>query len=138
MGLCLVVYEGGEDLEEVAVGGYSDFGALRDYVTRELEPAGRAGSRFPMFILHSDCDGEWSVADCERLREELAVIAREMQARPPVAFASEWQRSEASSMGLVPRNAFESFLALSGGFLVEALQDLVEFALKRRAPISFQ
>ncbi|NNB94915.1 hypothetical protein HI113_13520 [Corallococcus exiguus] len=137
MGLCLVVHEGDEDLEEVAVGGYSDFNALRDYVTRELE-AGKLGSRFPVFMMHSDCDGEWSVPECERLREELAVIAGEMQARPPVAFASEWQRSEAGSMGLVPRNAFESFLAVSGGFLVEALQDLVEFALERRAPISFQ
>nr|WP_242595202.1 Imm70 family immunity protein [Corallococcus exiguus] len=135
--MCLVVYEGDEDLEEVAVGGCSDFNALRDYVTRELE-AGKLGSRFPVLIVHSDSDGEWSVPECERLREELAVIAGEMQARPPVAFASEWQRSEASSMGLVPRNAFESFLAVSGGFLVEALQNLVEFALERRAPISFQ
>ncbi|MCP3097786.1 immunity 70 family protein [Myxococcus sp. K15C18031901] len=137
MSLYLCVYEDDEDLEGFQVGPYTDFGAFRDYVTRELE-AGSAGSRFPTLILHSDCDGEWSVAECERLRDELARIAIEMKARPAVEFSSEWQRIEAQSAGLVPRNALESFLDVNGGFLVESLQRLTEFALEHRAPISFQ
>ncbi|NOK20592.1 Imm70 family immunity protein [Corallococcus carmarthensis] len=138
MGLYLCVFEEDEELEGVEVGAYADFGAFRDHVTRELEPAGRVGSRFPTLIMHSDCDGEWSAAECERLRDELATIAKELKARPAVAFTSEWQRNVAKSIGLVPQNAFESFIDVDGEFLIERLQGLAEFAIKRQAPILFQ
>lgn len=137
MGLYLCVFEGDEELEGVEVGLYADFNALRDYVTRELE-AGKLGSRFPTLIVHSDCDGEWSASECEKLRDELAVIAMELKARPAVGFTSEWQRTVAKSVGLVPRNAFESFIDVDGEFLIERLQGLAEFAYRYQSPILFQ
>jgi len=68
MGLYLYIFEGDEDVDGVEVGGYTDCNALRDCVVSQLE-AGEAGSRFP-----TDCDGEWSVAECQRLQGELTQI----------------------------------------------------------------
>ena len=102
VGLYLCIFDGDDEVDGDEVGPYSDFGGLRDYVVRELE-GGRAGSQFPTFILHSDCDGEWSVTECVRLRTELAQIRSAMQARPPVPFVSDLQRNVAQSFGLVPK-----------------------------------
>jgi hypothetical protein len=137
MGLYLCIFDGEEDIDGVEVGAYADFGALRDYIVRELED-GTAGSRFPVFILHSDCDGEWSTAECEALQSELNEIATALRDLPAVNFSSEWQKNVAKSVGLYPRNAFESFIDVDGEFLLERLQNLVNTALKRRLPILFQ
>ena len=137
MGLYLCVFEGDEDVDGVEVGPYADFNALRDHIVRHLE-GGRAGSRFPTFILHSDSDGEWSLAECSALREELAMISAELMARPAVEMASDWQKSLARSIGLVPRNAFESFIDVDGEPLIQRLQELVDGALRRGRPITFQ
>ena len=67
MGLYLCIFDGDEDVNGVEIGPYADYNALRDYIVRELE-TGNAVSEFPAFILHADCDAEWSIADC-RLRE---------------------------------------------------------------------
>src|SRR5262245_26938261 len=109
MSLYLCVFEEDEDLEGVEVGPYADFGALRDYIVSELE-GGTRGKRVPAFLMHSDCDGEWSVADCLVLRDELTAIASELKQKPPVPFQSDWQRAVAKSVGLVPKDAFESFI----------------------------
>ena len=137
MGLYLCIFDGDEDVDGVEVGAYADYNALRDYVVRELE-AGRAGSRFQTFVLHSDCDGEWSVAECQRLQGELAEIVEALKERPAVDFASEWQRGVAKSIGLEPQNAFECFIDVDGEFLLERLQSLTRNAIERRLPILFQ
>lgn len=43
MGLYLCIFEDEDEIDGVEVGGYADFGALREYVTRELE-GGRLGA----------------------------------------------------------------------------------------------
>jgi Immunity protein 70 len=137
MGLYLCIFDGDEDVDGVEVGAYTDYNALRDYVVRELE-TGRAGSRFPTFVLHSDCDGEWSVAECQRLQGELAEIVADLKERPAIDFASDWQKVVAKSVGLKPQNAFESFIDVDGEFLIDRLQSLVKNAVARRLPIVFQ
>jgi hypothetical protein len=126
-----------DEVDGFQVGHYSDFGALRDYICRELE-AGTWGSRFPTLMNHSDCDGEWSVADCEPLTAELAQIATEMKARSVVPFPSEWQQNIATSIGLAPQNAFESFLDVDGEPVIERVRKLVDTARERGLPILFQ
>jgi hypothetical protein len=88
--------------------------------------------------LHSDSDGEWSVRDCEKLRGELAEIATALKARAAVQFGSDWQVAVAKSIGLVPQNAFESFVDVDGEFLIERMRSLAEVALNRGLPILFQ
>jgi hypothetical protein len=137
MGLYLCIFDGDEDVDGVEVGSYGDYNALRDYVVRELE-AGRAGSRFPTFVMHSDCDGEWSLGQCQRLQGELAEIAAALKQRPMVPFNSDWQKVVAKSIGLNPQSAFESFIDVDGEFLLERLENLVKNAMRRRLPILFQ
>ena len=137
MGLYLCIFDGDEDVDGVEVGAYADYNALRDCIVRELE-AGEAGSRFPTFILHSDCDGEWTVAECQRLQGELTEIVTVLKERPAIRFSSAWQETVAKSIGLDPQNAFESFIDVDGEFLLERLQSLVKNALARGLPILFQ
>jgi hypothetical protein len=137
MGLYLCIFNDDDDIDGVEVGSYADFNALRDYITRELE-GGRAGALFPVLMLHSDSDGEWTPSECGRLREELVEIATALKTRPSVEFTSGWQKTVAKSIGLVPRNAFESFIDVDGEFLIERLLGLVDNARKRSLPILFQ
>lgn len=117
MSLYLCVFEGSDEIEGVEVGPYANFNALRDAIASQLE-GGTAGSRFPTLMLHSDCDGEWDLDACARLKTELSAIAAEA--------------------GLRHASAFGSFLDVDGQFLLERLQALVETALRRRQPILFQ
>jgi hypothetical protein len=137
MGLYLCIFDGDEDINGVEIGSYADYGVFLDYVTRELEH-GQTGGRFPTLVLHSDCDGEWSVADCYKLQVELDQIAAALSTHPPVAFSSKWQNDVAKSIGLKPKSALESFIDVDGEFLVERLQNLVKDAIARRLPILFQ
>jgi Immunity protein 70 len=137
MGLYLAVFDGDEEVDGVEVGPYADFGNLRDYVVRNLED-GRAGARFPIFIIHSDCDGEWSVSDCTKLRAELAEIIAAMKAQPPLPLSSKWQKDVARSIGLTPKTAYESFIDVDGEFVLERILHLATVALERQLPILFQ
>jgi hypothetical protein len=137
MSLYLCIFDGNEETAAVEVGGYADFDALRQYIVAELEE-GRAGSRFPTLILHSDCDGLWSVDDCVRLRDELAAIIAAMRLRPSVPPSWAWQREMAQETGRKPRSALESFLDVDGEVLLEQLEGLVRAALASGRPILFQ
>ena len=141
MGLYLCIFEGedeeAEDIDGVDVGPYAAFGAFRDYLASELEN-GRPGSRFPVLMLHSDCDGEWSPSECQKLVVELGAISNELQARPPIGFASDWQARIAKELGLVPRNAAEAFIDVNGELLIDRIKALAEKALTLGLPIVFQ
>ena len=137
MSLYLAVFLDGNDVAGLDLGAYADFNALRDYVGRELE-SGAPGSRFPTFMLHSDCEGEWTVPDCVHLIAEIRTIAAEMKTRPAVAFPSDWQEAVAHVLALEPRSAFESFLEVDGEFLLERLGELAEAARSLSQPILFQ
>jgi Immunity protein 70 len=137
VGLYLCVFDADEEIDGVEVGHYADFNALREYVRLQLE-SGQGGSRFPTLMIHSDCDGEWPPAECEKLVAELAELASEMNEKQPVPFTSEWQKFVAKSKGLSPRNAFESFIDVDGEFLLERMQRLAKLAAERNLPILFQ
>jgi len=92
MSLYLCVFEDDEELDGVDVGAYSDFGDFRKAVIRELE-CGKAGSRFPTLIRHSDCDGEWNLDDCSKLESELEIVSAELKQRPPRDFFADWQKN---------------------------------------------
>ncbi len=137
MGLYLCIFKEEEELDGVEVGSYSDFNSLRDFLISELE-SDKAGSLFPVFILHSDCDGEWSPTDCKKLQVELGEISKTLEGMPPVPFNSDWQKNLASRIGLIPKNALESFIDVDGELLIDRLQKLVELAIKKHLPILFQ
>ncbi len=137
MSLYLCIYSGDREVDGVEVGPYADFNAFRSAVARELG-AGKEGGPCPTLLAHSDCDGEWSPEDCDRLRRELAAITAVLGKRPAVGFPSGWQREAARSTGLEPRNALECFVDVDGELLVERLQHRAEVAVQRQLPILFQ
>lgn len=137
MGLYLCIFDGEEEIDGVEVGVYADFNLLRDYVTRELE-SGKVGLRYPTLVLHSDCDGQWSAEECEALVRELTEIIPAFKERPAIEFAGDWQKTVAKSIGLIPKNAFESFIDVDGEFLLHRLLSLAEKAASRQLPILFQ
>lgn len=137
MGLYLCVFDGEEELSGVEVGSYEDFGTLRDFVTETLE-GGRAGSKFPTFIVHSDCDGAWSVSDSRKLLGEIREISDELKGLPPVPFNSDWQKEVAKAIGLTPASAFEAFIDVDGEPVVDGIARLARIAVKRELPILFQ
>jgi hypothetical protein len=137
MGLYLCIFKDDDEIDGVEVGSYADFNWLRDYVVKFVE-LGKLGSKCPTFILHSDSDEEWSVDQCQQLALELDDIVNTLKTLPPVKFPSDWQNIVADSIGLVPCNAFESFIDVDGENLLERLQKLVRNALKHQLPILFQ
>jgi len=131
MSLYLCVFDGDEEIDGVELGTYADYNGLREYVVRELE-GGQAGGKFPTFILHSDSDGEWVVSECIKLSEEVTEIVLSMKTRPSVSFISDWQRAVAKSIGLIPKNAFESFIDVDGEFVLERIQHLRKLCISKR------
>jgi hypothetical protein len=139
MGLILCVYEdreAGDDIDGFQVGSYSDFGAWRDFIAAYLE-GGQWGTRFPILMMHSDCDGEWSPDDCINLKRELAVIRDEMARLPVVPFHSAWQKQVADELGLRQQSALDCFVNVDGEKLADAIERLAELAMARRKPITF-
>ncbi|WP_325089070.1 Imm70 family immunity protein [Burkholderia contaminans] len=137
MGLYLCIFDGDEEIEGVEVGPYADFDNLRQYIVRELE-GGTPGSRFPVFILHSDCDGEWTAKECTTLGRELEEIIEAMRQQGPVPYSSDWQGDVAKRLGIVPANAFESFVDVDGEFVLGRIRDLASIASQRDRAIIFQ
>jgi Immunity protein 70 len=109
------VFAGDRELDGVDAGSYAEFGALRRLVAERLE-GGRAGARFPALQLHSDCDGEWSAADCVRLAAELDAVAAE----------------------LGPEGAAGRFRDADGALLVDRLRELAALSRRTGQPILFQ
>src|ERR1700730_4902189 len=101
MGLYLCVFDGAREIEGVEAGSYENFGLLRELVVGVIED-GVAGSQFPVFILHSDCDGEWSAAECAPLERELCEIAQVFAALPAIQPRSTWQQSVIADANITP------------------------------------
>jgi len=137
MSLYLCIFDEDDELDGVAVGAYSDFGNFRDIVAGVLE-GGKWGSRFPVLMSHSDCDGEWSVDDCRKLHVEIDTITTELRQLPPREFFAEWQKSVAKKIGLHPANLYDCFIDVDGQPLLERLVSLIELAQRRGLPILFQ
>lgn len=138
MGLYLCVFDGDEELEGVEVGSYADFGDFRDSIAQQLE-GGRRGSRFPVLMLHSDCEGSWAPDEAARLEGELRTIAAEMRERPSVPFRpGSWQAELTRQLGLKLRTLLDSYIDVDGEPLVERLIELAEIAQREGKPILFQ
>jgi hypothetical protein len=137
MSLYLCIFSGTEEIAGADLGAYSDYNACRNYVIHHLED-GRAGSRFPIFTLHSDCSGEWTCNDCARLRDELLTIAAELYRRPPEPWEAGWQRDLAERAGWAPRSAVESFIDVDGEPIFTQLLRLATIAVERKQSLLFQ
>lgn len=135
----LYVYIGNDEgqIDGADFGKYADFGAFRQYVASQVE-RGPLGHRFPVLLLHSDCDGEWTVNECHRLQAELLEISAAMYALPPAAVDGEWQLDLLESRGIGPANAIETYFDADGMPVLVRLLKLTTIAIEHGRPIVFQ
>ena len=132
MGLYLCVFDEKDEDEHAAseVGSYADFGAFREAVARYL-----VASDFPVLLLHSDCDGEWTVEELPALIKELDVIAAAFDRLPRALYIPSSNPSVS-----VPPDAStlsECYVDVQGDKLVDALRHLARTGIEFHRPISF-
>ncbi len=137
MSLYLCIFSGEDEIDGIEVGSYSDFRFFRDSVLQKLEN-GVIGSRFPVLMLHSDCEGTWSVREAVLLQEELKEIAKSFKTMPAENYHSEWQQKLAKYQDLRPENLYECFIDVDGEILIERLLGLCQLSIQVKEPILFQ
>jgi hypothetical protein len=129
-----------EDGDEISGGShfgrYSDFGCFRYTIAKHLR-----ADDFPTLMYHSDCDGEWGVAELPQLRRELQTIAEVFRSLPPeepqdafgraaFEFAAEY-RAEAQTL-------YDCFHNCDGDNIFELLIDLCDRGIQAQRPILFR
>jgi Immunity protein 70 len=136
MGLCLHVFgpaDGDDDPEEIAecdVGHYSDFGCFRDTIARHL-----GANRFPTLMDHSDCDGEWPLAQIPALERELGEVAAAFRDLPPEEPRGAFEHAAEYRVGAA--SLYDCFHTVDGENLFEALSELCAVAREHQRPITF-
>jgi hypothetical protein len=138
MGLYLTVFEEDDEIDGVEVGSYGDFGRFREAVAVQLE-GGIRGSKCPMLMLHSDCDGMWSPAEAIQLERELGMVSAIFRQLPPIPLETgSWQSRVAQRCGLVLASLYDCFFDVNGQPLIERLIGLAKLSQARGLPILFQ
>lgn len=131
MSLYLTIFDGETELDGLLVGHYSDFGYFRDQIAAYLD-----ATRFPIFMSHSDCDGEWAAEELEALRRELADLKQVLEKLPrhePVRAFEHVAKARTNAASFA-----ESFHTVDGEPLLDALLRLCDMGLQVRRPILFQ
>jgi hypothetical protein len=113
MGLYLCVFEGDEELDGLEIGSYADFNFLRDTIIAVVED-GRFATRCPVFVTHSDSDGEWTPEQASQLLAELDFVEKRFSNAPPVGFNSEWKKGVARAYGIAPQCLLDCFFDVDG------------------------
>jgi hypothetical protein len=137
MGLCLHVFapskSDDEDPEEIAecdVGHYSDYGCFRNTIAEHLD-----AGRYPVLMEHSDCDGEWTLAEIPKLEKELAEISAAFKKLPPQEPEGAFEHTAEYRIGA--KSLYDCFHNVSGENLFEALLELCSIARLHKLPITF-
>ena len=138
MGLYLCVFdEGGNEVDGVEVGSYSDFNFFRDAVAATVE-SGQSGSVCPILQNHPDSDGMWSVDEAKSLLKELDLIEQALSTYPPVDFNSPWKTEVARTFGVKPANLLDCFFDIDGEPLLNRIRGLALSCIDKKVPILFQ
>jgi hypothetical protein len=136
MGLCLYVLDSDitedepEELGFCDIGHYSDFGCFRDTIAHHA-----GASRFPTLMNHSDCDGEWTLAEIPVLERELAEIGAAFQKLPPREPQGAFEHTAEYRTGA--KSLYDCFHNVDGENLFEALLELCALARQHKRPITF-
>ncbi len=137
MGLCLHVFgpdtgdeEEPQEIAECDVGHYSDFACFRNTVIRHLD-----SRKYPILIEHSDCDGEWTLAEVPALERELREIGGAFKKLPPEEPRDAFEHTAEYRAGA--KSLYDCFHNVSGENLFEALLRLCTIGRKHQRPITF-
>ena len=131
MSLYLTIFQGDEEVEGWVFGHYSDFGVFRDAIAANLDAA-----LYPILMLHSDCDGQWDVADLPELRRELTEIGTAFKKLPATPIGEGFEHT--AEYRVRATSLYDCFHNVDGENIFEALLQLAEIADRRQLPILFQ
>ena len=129
--LCIFTEDGDDEIAGWQLGAYSDFGLFRDTIAKHLRPAD-----FPTLMAHSDCDGEWSVAELPQLIRELQTIAATFRALPPEQPQGAFEHT--ADYRADAKTLYDCFHNVDGENLFEALIELCNQGIQAERPIAFQ
>ncbi|SRR5260221_7514354 len=125
--LCIFTEDGEDEVAGWTLGQYSDFGLFRDTIAKHFR-----AEQFPTLMLHSDCDGEWSIAELPQLVRELQTIAATFRTLPPE------QPKGTAEYRADTQSLYDCFHNVDGENLFEALIELCNQGIQAQRPISFQ
>lgn len=137
MGLYLCVFKDDVEIDGVEIGSYEDFGFFREKVEEFVED-NKWGEKCPTLMLHSDCDGYWTVEEAKLLEEELLDIKKVFIEKANIETTVVWQKETRKLLGLKPSNLYESFIDIDGEFLIDRLINLCSISMNENEPILFQ
>ncbi len=137
MGLYLTIFDKDKELEGIEIGSYSDLEKFKILIAKTIEN-GKFGSKYPVFMLHNDSDGEWSAQEAVALEKELVEIQSKFKKLPPFMYKNCWQELVIKSMRLKTRNLQDCFFDIDGEPLFDRLIALTRLSQRTRLPILFQ
>lgn len=138
MGLYLTIFDDNdEELDGVEVGSYLDYDLFIQSVIKYVEND-KQGSVCPVLTLHHDSDGEWNSTDAVELLAELQKIKEIFKQTALVKHNAPWVAHVMKEIGLMPSNAYESFIDVDGEFLIDRLIELAGLSVRTQFPILFQ
>ncbi|MBQ9902117.1 MAG: hypothetical protein IJM51_07005 [Clostridia bacterium] len=120
------------EIDGVEVGSYEYFGEFRDCVCRYVEES-QWGSRCPVLMRHSDCDGTFTPEDCKALMSELSLIYSVFSALPPDSSIAANQGREGHFSNLC-----DCFVDIDGVNLIQRLYGLCQCAVESGVSVYFQ
>ena len=131
MSLYLCIFDGDKELTGWCFGHYSDFGYFRDVIAKKLRAA-----EYPIFMQHSDCDGQWPVGDLLPLRAELVAIAEHFKKLPPQQPSGAFEHTE--DFRKTATSLYDCFHNVDGENIFDALIALCDEGIARGKSILFQ
>ena len=131
MSLYLAIFDGDEDVCGWVFGHYSDFGCFRDIIAAKLN-----AKDYPILMMHTDCDGEWTFGELPALRHELESIATAFRRLPPEAPKNAFEHNV--ELWKSARSLYDCFHNVDGENVFEALVALCDEGIRRNKPIVFQ
>lgn len=137
MGLYLCVFKEDIEIDGVEIGSYDDFSYFREKVEEFVEN-NKWGEVCPTLMLHSDCDGQWTVEEAKILEEELLLVKKVFIEKPSIETNSAWLKDVKKLLGLKPSNLYESFIDIDGELLIDRLINLCRISIMEDEPILFQ
>ena len=129
--LCISTEDQEDELAACDVGHYSDFGCFRDTITHHMR-----ATDFPVLMMHSDCDGEWTVEELPALLREVETIAAKFRTLPPEDPAKTFEHT--AEYRTVAKSLYDCFHEVNGENLFEALITLCRQGIRSQRLITFQ
>jgi len=131
MSLYLTIFDGDDEVTGWVFGHYSDFEYFRDVIAAKLR-----AEDYPVLMMHSDCDGEWTPTQLPQLRREPELIGERFKQLP--AEQPQGANEHTPEFRRGAQSLYDCFHNIDGERVFEALIALCDKGIRCDRPILFQ